>query len=57
MCASVSRDLNIMKFVANLMDRVYPDFYWISLKECVDEFSSLMEKQVKNNIYNTFLSF
>ena len=44
---SISRDLNIMKFVANLMDKIYPNFYWVSLKECVDEFSFIMEKQVQ----------
>lgn len=47
---SISRDLSIIKFVANFMDRVYPDFYWISLKECVDDFSSVMEKQVDQSI-------
>ncbi len=45
---SISRDLSVMKSVATLMDRVYSNFYWISLKECVDEFSTVMEKQVKH---------
>ena len=46
---SISRDLNVMKYIASLMDRVYPNFYWISLKECVEDFSTVMEKQVKIN--------
>ena len=43
---SIFRDLRVMMFMANMMDRIYPNFYWISLQECVDEFASVMKKQV-----------
>jgi aarF domain-containing kinase len=39
-------DIRLMKYVASWMDYVYPDLHWIALKECVDEFSMVMQQQV-----------
>jgi len=45
----IKRDIFLMKYVASWVQAVYPDVHWVALTECVDEFSSMMEKQV--NIY------
>ena len=44
---SVLRDVYLMETVAWFVDRVYPSVYWISLRECVDEFGIVMKKQVR----------
>ena len=44
--ASVLRDVYLMETVAWFVDRVFPSVYWISLRECVDEFGIVMKKQV-----------
>ena len=39
-------DIRLMKYVASWVDYVYPDVHWIALKECVEEFSMVMQQQV-----------
>ena len=39
-------DITLMKYVASWVDYVYPDVHWVALKECVDQFSEIMTKQV-----------
>ena len=48
---SMQRDICLMKYVAGWADYVYPDLYWVALKECVDEFSKVMWKQVRSIKY------
>lgn len=43
----VKRDIYLMKYVTSWVDTVYPDVYWVALTECVDQFSSIMERQVR----------
>ena len=43
---SVLRDVHIMETVAYVIDKLCPSVYWISLRECVDEFGIVMKKQV-----------
>lgn len=43
---SVLRDVSLMNLAARFIDYVFPDVYWISLKECVEEFGTIMKKQV-----------
>ncbi|XP_011406621.2 PREDICTED: uncharacterized aarF domain-containing protein kinase 2-like [Amphimedon queenslandica] len=43
---SVLRDVYLMETVAWFVDRVFPSVYWISLRECVDEFGIVMKKQL-----------
>ena len=43
---SVLRDVSLMNLAANFIDYVFPDVYWISLRECVNEFGIIMKKQV-----------
>ena len=40
-------DIRLMKYMASWMDYVYPDVHWIALKECVEEFSLVMQQQVR----------
>ena len=40
-------DITLMKYVASWVDYVYPDVHWVALKECVDQFSVIMTKQVR----------
>ena len=40
-------DIRLMKYVASWMDYVYPDLHWIALNECVKEFSTVMQQQVR----------
>ena len=42
----IKKDIFLMKYVASWVQAVYPDVHWVALTECVDEFSSIMEKQV-----------
>ena len=35
-----------METVAYVIDKLCPSVYWISLRECVDEFGIVMKKQV-----------
>ena len=44
----VKRDIYLMKYVASWIQAVFPDVHWVALTDCVDEFSSIMEKQVKS---------
>ena len=46
----VQRDICLMKYVTSWIDFMYPDIYWVALTECVDEFSSMMEKQVRREL-------
>lgn len=39
-------DIRLMKYVASWVDYVYPDVHWIALKECVEEFATVMQQQV-----------
>lgn len=39
-------DITLMKYVASWVDYVYPDVHWVALRECVDQFSEIMTKQV-----------
>ena len=43
---AMEMDITLMKYVASWVDYVYPKVYWIALKECVDQFSIVMNKQV-----------
>ena len=43
---AMDRDIRLMKYVASWVDYLYPDVHWIALKECVDEFSFVMQQQV-----------
>lgn len=45
----MARDICLMKYVASWVDLVYPDVHWVALTECVDEFSIIMEKQVRSS--------
>ncbi|XP_078036137.1 putative aarF domain-containing protein kinase 2 [Augochlora pura] len=40
------RDLCIMRGVCKYATYIVPDFYWLSLTDCIDEFSYTMENQV-----------
>ena len=46
MVEAMDLDINLMMGVASWVDYLYPDVHWIALKECVDEFSMTMQKQV-----------
>ena len=46
MVEAMDGDIRLMKYVASLVDRLYPDVHWIALRECVDEFSFVMQQQV-----------
>ena len=39
-------DIQLMKYMASWVDYVYPDVHWIALKECVEQFSTVMQQQV-----------
>lgn len=43
----MEEDTCLMKYVASWVDYLYPDVYWVAFTECVDEFTVIMEKQVK----------
>lgn len=43
---AMDRDIRLMKYMAAWVDYLYPDVYWIALRECVSEFTVIMEKQV-----------
>ena len=43
---AMEMDITLMKYVASWVDYVYPEVHWIALKECVDQFSVVMNKQV-----------
>ncbi len=45
----VKRDIYLMKYVASWIQTILPDVHWVALTDCVDEFSSIMEKQVLHN--------
>ncbi|KAK7863976.1 hypothetical protein R5R35_000086 [Gryllus longicercus] len=40
------QDLNILKFLANTITWLLPSLRWLSLCECVDDFSQVMKSQV-----------
>ena len=46
MVGAMERDIRLMRFVASWADYLYPNFHWICLIECVDEFSKSMQMQV-----------
>ena len=43
-----SRDLNVLKSLVAFVSHLFPSLEWLSLKESIDEFASLMEIQVWN---------
>ena len=43
---AMDQDIRLMKYVASWVDRLFPDVHWIALKECVDEFSAILQQQV-----------
>nr|XP_031825283.1 uncharacterized protein LOC116423806 isoform X3 [Nomia melanderi] len=43
------RDLSIMRGVCKCVTYVVPELYWLSLTDCIDEFSRIMENQVDMN--------
>lgn len=43
---SVKRDIRLMRLVAHWIDVMFPDVYWISLREGVEEYAAIMWKQV-----------
>ena len=52
----MTEDIFLMKYVASWVDYLYPAVYWVALTECVDEFTAIMEKQVKMILFS-FYSF
>lgn len=40
------RDLDILKWLAGAAEFIFPSLRWLSLKQCVEEFSGLMEDQL-----------
>lgn len=44
---AMERDILLMRYIASWADYVYPNFHWICLIECVEEFSKSMHKQVR----------
>ena len=44
----MNRDIGLMRYVASWVDWVYPDVHWVALRECVEEFSESMIKQVSH---------
>lgn len=47
---AMERDILLMRSVASWADYLYPNFHWICLIECVDEFSKSMQKQLDMSI-------
>ena len=45
---AMDADIRLMRYVASWVDYLYPDVHWIALKECVDEFSFVMQQQVSS---------
>ena len=43
----MEQDICLMKYVASWVDILYPDVHWVALTECVDEFTVVMEQQVR----------
>ena len=43
---AMERDMLLMRYIASWSDGINPDFYWVALKECINEFSTVMRKQV-----------
>ena len=50
---SFARDLNLLKSMVAFLSVLFPSLEWLSLKESINEFASLMETQVKNKCYST----
>lgn len=44
---AMATDIRLMQYVSDWVDTVYPDVHWVALKECVNEFSKVMWKQVR----------
>ncbi|XP_015174404.1 PREDICTED: uncharacterized aarF domain-containing protein kinase 2-like isoform X2 [Polistes dominula] len=42
----MKRDLKIMRMISKLITYLVPDLHWLSLTDCIDEFSLMMEQQV-----------
>ncbi|XP_043676956.1 uncharacterized aarF domain-containing protein kinase 2-like [Vespula pensylvanica] len=42
----IKRDLKIMRVFSKLATYVVPELHWLSLTDCIDEFSLIMEQQV-----------
>ncbi len=42
----MQQDIYLMKYMSSWVDTLYPDVHWVAFTDCVDEFSSIMEKQV-----------
>ncbi len=43
----MEQDICLMKYVASWVDTIYPAVHWVALTECVDEFTVVMEQQVR----------
>ena len=43
----MQQDIFLMKYMASWVDTLYPDVHWVALTECVDEFTIILEKQVR----------
>ena len=43
---AMERDMLLMRYMASWSDWMNPDFHWVALKECINEFSTVMRKQV-----------
>ena len=43
----MEQDICLMKYVASWIDTLYPAVHWVALTECVDEFTVVMEQQVR----------
>jgi predicted unusual protein kinase regulating ubiquinone biosynthesis (AarF/ABC1/UbiB family) len=44
-----SRDLSVLKSLVAFLSHLFPSLEWLSLKESINEFASLMEIQVSFN--------
>ncbi|XP_076166273.1 putative aarF domain-containing protein kinase 2, partial [Ptiloglossa arizonensis] len=49
------RDLTIMRAICKCAMYVVPQLYWLSLTDCIDEFSQIMDNQVDMNLEATNL--
>ncbi|XP_054009095.1 uncharacterized aarF domain-containing protein kinase 2-like isoform X2 [Hylaeus anthracinus] len=46
----LKRDLSIMKGICKCATYIVPQLHWLSLPDCIDEFSQIMENQVDMNL-------
>ncbi|XP_064636450.1 uncharacterized aarF domain-containing protein kinase 2-like [Lineus longissimus] len=43
---AVQRDIKILRFLAKVVEFIFPNLKWLSVRECVEEFADLMERQI-----------